>query len=30
MLASEQNVMSTSGTVIENTLGYARKLETIV
>lgn len=30
MLASEENVMSTSGTVIENTLGYARKLETIV
>lgn len=30
MLAADQDVMSASGTVIENTLGYARKLETIV
>ncbi|KAK3724391.1 regulatory particle non-ATPase [Vermiconidia calcicola] len=30
MLAAEKNVMSSSGVVIENTLGYARKLETIV
>lgn len=28
--AAERDVMSASGTVIENTLGYARKLETIV
>lgn len=28
--AAEKDVMSASGTVIENTLGYARKLETIV
>ncbi|KAF2721051.1 hypothetical protein K431DRAFT_285311 [Polychaeton citri CBS 116435] len=27
---SQKDVMSSSGTVIENTLGYARKLETIV
>ncbi|KAK5117146.1 hypothetical protein LTR85_008914 [Meristemomyces frigidus] len=30
MLAAEKDVMSSSGMVIENTLGYARKLETIV
>ncbi|KAK4556017.1 regulatory particle non-ATPase [Recurvomyces mirabilis] len=30
MLAAEKDVMSASGMVIENTLGYARKLETIV
>jgi 26S proteasome regulatory subunit N12 len=30
MLAAQQDVMSSSGVVIENTLGYARKLETIV
>jgi len=30
MLAAEKDVMSSSGQVIENTLGYARKLETIV
>lgn len=30
MMAAEKDVMSSSGTVIENTLGYARKLETIV
>ena len=30
MLAAERDVMSSSGMVIENTLGYARKLETIV
>ena len=29
-MAAEKDVMSASGTVIENTLGYARKLETIV
>jgi len=29
-MAAEKNVMAASGTVIENTLGYARKLETIV
>jgi 26S proteasome regulatory subunit N12 len=29
-LAAEKDVMSASGSVIENTLGYARKLETIV
>ena len=29
-LAAEKDVMAASGTVIENTLGYARKLETIV
>lgn len=29
-LAAEKDVMSSSGMVIENTLGYARKLETIV
>ncbi|KAK3617481.1 regulatory particle non-ATPase [Elasticomyces elasticus] len=29
-LAAEKDVMSSSNTVIENTLGYARKLETIV
>lgn len=28
--AAEKDVMSASGTVIDNTLGYARKLETIV
>jgi 26S proteasome regulatory subunit N12 len=28
--AADKDVMSASGTVIENTLGYARKLETIV
>lgn len=28
--AAEKDVMSASGSVIENTLGYARKLETIV
>ena len=28
--AADRDVMSASGTVIENTLGYARKLETIV
>jgi 26S proteasome regulatory subunit N12 len=28
--ASEKDVLSTSGQVIENTLGYARELETIV
>lgn len=28
--AAEKDVMSASGVVIENTLGYARKLETIV
>ncbi|KAK0317980.1 regulatory particle non-ATPase [Friedmanniomyces endolithicus] len=30
MLAAGKDVMSSSNTVIENTLGYARKLETIV
>ena len=30
MLAAERDVMRSSGMVIENTLGYARKLETIV
>jgi hypothetical protein len=30
LLASEKDVLSTSGQVIENTLGYARELETIV
>ncbi|TLD35307.1 gb [Venturia nashicola] len=30
LLANERDVLSTSGTVIENTLGYARQLETIV
>ena len=30
MLAAEKDVMSSSGVVIQNTLGYARKLETIV
>ncbi|KAF2769508.1 hypothetical protein EJ03DRAFT_374458 [Teratosphaeria nubilosa] len=30
MLAQEKDVMASSGTVIEYTLGYARKLETIV
>lgn len=30
MQAAEKDVMSASGAVIENTLGYARKLETIV
>jgi len=30
MLAAEKDVMSSSGLVIANTLGYARKLETIV
>ena len=30
MLAAQQDVMSSSGVVIENSLGYARKLETIV
>ncbi len=30
MLAAQQDVMSSSGVVIENTLGYARKLATIV
>nr|POE93349.1 26s proteasome regulatory subunit rpn12 [Quercus suber] len=29
LLAADKDVMSSSGTVIENTLGYARKLETI-
>jgi len=29
-MAAEKDVMSSSGLVIENTLGYARKLETIV
>lgn len=29
-LAAEKDVMSNSDVVIENTLGYARKLETIV
>lgn len=29
-MAADKDVMSSSGTVIENTLGYARKLETIV
>jgi 26S proteasome regulatory subunit N12 len=29
-LAAEKDVMASSGVVIENTLGYARKLETIV
>ena len=28
--ASEKDILSTSGQVIENTLGYARELETIV
>ena len=28
--AADKDVMSASGAVIENTLGYARKLETIV
>ena len=30
MQAAEKDVMSATGAVIENTLGYARKLETIV
>ena len=30
MLVAQQDVMSSSGVVIENSLGYARKLETIV
>ena len=30
LLASERDILSTSGQVIENTLGYARELETIV
>ncbi|EMC95606.1 hypothetical protein BAUCODRAFT_576812 [Baudoinia panamericana UAMH 10762] len=30
LLAAEKDVMSSSGAVIENTLGYAQKLETIV
>jgi len=30
LTASEKDILSTSGTVIENTLGYARELETIV
>lgn len=30
MRAAEKDVMSSSGTVINNTLGYARQLETIV
>lgn len=30
LLAAETDVMASSGVVIENTLGYARKLETIV
>ena len=30
LLASEKDILSTSGQVIENTLGYARELETIV
>ncbi|KAK5736816.1 regulatory particle non-ATPase [Elasticomyces elasticus] len=30
LLATEKDVMSASGAAIENTLGYARKLETIV
>lgn len=30
LLASEKDILSTSGNVIENTLGYARELETIV
>ncbi|RDI79724.1 hypothetical protein Vi05172_g10279 [Venturia inaequalis] len=30
LLANERDVLSTSGTVIENTLGYARELEMIV
>ncbi|KAI7556261.1 hypothetical protein KC317_g12376, partial [Hortaea werneckii] len=29
-MAAEKDVMASSGLVIENTLGYARKLETIV
>lgn len=30
LAAAERDVMSSTGVVIENTLGYARKLETIV
>lgn len=30
LMAAEKDVMSASNVVIENTLGYARKLETIV
>lgn len=30
LLANERDVLSVSGTVIENTLGYARELEMIV
>jgi len=30
LLASEKDILSTSDQVIENTLGYARELETIV
>jgi len=30
MMEAEKDVMSSTGAVIENTLGYARKLETIV
>ncbi|KAF2664635.1 hypothetical protein BT63DRAFT_406684 [Microthyrium microscopicum] len=30
LTAGDKDIMSTSGTVIENTLGYARELETIV
>jgi 26S proteasome regulatory subunit N12 len=30
LLASEKDILSSSGQVIENTLGYARELETIV
>lgn len=29
-LAAEKDILSSTGTVIENALGYARKLETIV